>query len=224
MMRTQLIKFAMRCLSYEMDAKEKADIRRDNRAENGGKAVKYHNGVPEPLWGKLRTEERRKALLKHAGKLDALDLKMRAEDIYTYQMPDGSPGFVVSPAAQKLSRKQHNAYNEDYWRVLGEIDAGKIRSDADLQKRMRSFMDAAKGPAPVTTKLAAHSLAKCMKCAQPPTHECKWAEGMGRAWFCDKHWKEFEHQHRAKDGFKSDINVHRAVKGGRVGKKYGEEQ
>ena len=49
---------------------------------------------------------------------------------------------------------------------------------------------------------------RCMMCAQPPTHDVRWAEGMGRAWFCDKHYKSWkaEHpgeivsEHKVKDG------------------------
>lgn len=63
-----------------------------------------------------------------------------------------------------------------------------------------------------------------MTCSAPPTRECKWCEGRARAWFCDKHWKEFKHEHRGKDGFASDIDKDCAVLGGVVGDKYGESK
>jgi len=60
-------------------------------------------------------------------------------------------------------------------------------------------------------------MSKCMECSKPPTHECVWAEGRGRAWFCDKHWKSWSKEHEG------DIVKHREVEGGQVGKKYGED-
>jgi hypothetical protein len=42
---------------------------------------------------------------------------------------------------------------------------------------------------------ASHSRHKCMECDEAPDIECRWAEGMGHAWFCQKHfnaWKDNE--------------------------------
>lgn len=54
---------------------------------------------------------------------------------------------------------------------------------------------------------------KCMGCDEPPTHECIWADGRGRAWFCDTHWKKFQGEHK-------DIVKSRNVPNGIVGPKY----
>jgi hypothetical protein len=62
------------------------------------------------------------------------------------------------------------------------------------------------------SKRARHSFSKCMECNQPPTHECIWADGRGRAWFCDKHWKAFNIK-------TNDIVKHHEVDGC-VNKKY----
>jgi hypothetical protein len=53
-----------------------------------------------------------------------------------------------------------------------------------------------------------------MNCDAPPTHDCVWADGRGRAWFCDKHWSDF------KRGKNRDIVMHRQVKDGEVEPKY----
>lgn len=58
-----------------------------------------------------------------------------------------------------------------------------------------------------------HSRSKCMNCGEPPTHDCVWADGRGRAWFCDKHWDAFKRKH-------NDIVMHRQVKDGEVEPKY----
>ena len=62
-------------------------------------------------------------------------------------------------------------------------------------------------------KMAVHSRSTCMHCDAPVTTECRWCEGRARAWFCDKHMKEFEG--------KEQIQAKRKVSGV-VGAKYGE--
>lgn len=64
---------------------------------------------------------------------------------------------------------------------------------------------------------------KCMKkgCNKPPERECIWADGRGRAWFCDKHFKEWEKDPEAE--LPRDIVKQRQVEHGAVGDKYGEE-
>lgn len=51
-------KQAMRAVTYEMDKKERAAVKRENAKENDG-PVRYHNGVPEPLWGRLRPGQKK---------------------------------------------------------------------------------------------------------------------------------------------------------------------
>lgn len=71
---------------------------------------------------------------------------------------------------------------------------------------------------------------KCMEkgCDKPPEHETIWADGRGRAWFCEKHWDDWFVEDEdgnaptSSKGFKAVVK-HRKVKHGEVGKKYGEE-
>lgn len=42
-------------------------------------------------------------------------------------------------------------------------------------------------------KTLSHS--KCMRCSDPPTTDVLFAEGMGRQWFCDKHFEEWKKEH-----------------------------
>lgn len=65
---------------------------------------------------------------------------------------------------------------------------------------------------------AQHRRDRCMECIRPPTHEVKWAGGMARAWFCDRHYKEFKRKNPGEE------SCHRVVKSGMVGKKYGEDE
>lgn len=58
---------------------------------------------------------------------------------------------------------------------------------------------------------AKHSKSKCMNCSKPPMYEVLWAEGMGHAWFCLTHLKEFSEA----DG-KDDICSIKAVQDGKV--------
>ena len=72
------------------------------------------------------------------------------------------------------------------------------------------------------------SLSQCMQkgCKAPPEHECIWAGGRGRAWFCDKHygpWKKEADKGEDGSGGWLELVKERKVKGGEVGKRYGEE-
>ena len=58
-----------------------------------------------------------------------------------------------------------------------------------------------------------HSRHKCMHCESPPEVEILWAEGMARAWFCQKHFDEFKTNNRG------DVDYVRKVPHGVVGKK-----
>jgi len=65
-------------------------------------------------------------------------------------------------------------------------------------------------------RYAAHSSSKCMAtgCNNPPKHECKWAEGRARAWFCGKHWPGWKSKN------KDDIDMEREVSDGEAGAKW----
>jgi hypothetical protein len=56
---------------------------------------------------------------------------------------------------------------------------------------------------------------RCMKCDRPPTRDVKWAEGMGRAWFCQGHYSAWAKEH---DG---DIDGMHVVEGGEVPEQWG---
>ncbi len=76
----------------------------------------------------------------------------------------------------------------------------------------------------LATRLAArylaakHSMSRCMQegCDKAPQKECKWADGRGRAWFCNKHFHAWKNPSR-------EIVSQRDVPGGRVGERYGEK-
>mgnify|MGYP003998852231 CR=1 FL=1 len=61
---------------------------------------------------------------------------------------------------------------------------------------------------------------QCMHegCKSSPEHECIWADGRGRAWFCGKHYGPWQ-----KAEGDREIVKERKAKSGVVGKKYGEE-
>ena len=59
-----------------------------------------------------------------------------------------------------------------------------------------------------------HAHDKCMMCNSPPTIEVVWADGRGRAWFCDEHLSKWAAEEER------DIIKQRKVDGV-VGKKYG---
>lgn len=65
-----------------------------------------------------------------------------------------------------------------------------------------------------------HSREKCMDCDKPPFWECLWAEGIGHAWFCKKHFKEWA---TTGDG-KGEIVYVKEVKDGVAAKKFGENR
>jgi phosphoribosyl 1,2-cyclic phosphodiesterase len=46
----------------------------------------------------------------------------------------------------------------------------------------------------VETHKSPYSPFKCMNCEQPPTVDVLWAEGMGRVWFCDKHFEKWKNE------------------------------
>ena len=67
---------------------------------------------------------------------------------------------------------------------------------------------------------ARHSREKCMECDEPPVYECIWAEGIGHAWFCKKHFKEWA---TTGDG-KGEIISVKEVKDGIAAKKFGDNR
>ncbi|GAI85190.1 unnamed protein product, partial [marine sediment metagenome] len=62
-----------------------------------------------------------------------------------------------------------------------------------------------------------HSREKCMECDKPPVYECLWAEGIGHAWFCKEHFKEWA----TTDDGKGEIISVKEVKDGLAAKKFG---
>lgn len=76
-------------------------------------------------------------------------------------------------------------------------------------------------------KEARHRRDQCMKCEKPPEYEVLWAEGMGRAWFCKKHLKEWiwgKKGEAKKTGFAMDVNAVKKVDSGVVGKKWADNK
>lgn len=63
--------------------------------------------------------------------------------------------------------------------------------------------------------LLSHSRTKCMLCPNPPEVDIRWAEGIGRAWFCKKCFEEWKKEHPG------EVNVEHKVKGGEVPPKWG---
>ncbi len=64
-----------------------------------------------------------------------------------------------------------------------------------------------------------HSHDKCMNCSAKPDYECNWAEGMGHAWFCKKHFNEW----KEKDG-KGDIISVKEIKDGKASKDFSDNK
>lgn len=69
---------------------------------------------------------------------------------------------------------------------------------------------------------ATNGKSKCMNegCDRPPEIECIWADGRGRAWFCEPHFKTWSES--TDEGMPRDIVKQRKVPDGVVGEKYGE--
>lgn len=40
-----------------------------------------------------------------------------------------------------------------------------------------------------------HARGRCMDCAAPPTRDVRWAEGLARAWFCERHYQAWAKKH-----------------------------
>ena len=69
-------------------------------------------------------------------------------------------------------------------------------------------------------KESKHKRDKCMEsdCELKPKYECLWAEGMGHAWFCENHFKEWA----TKGNGKNDIVYVKEVKDGIASSKFSE--
>lgn len=86
---------------------------------------------------------------------------------------------------------------------------GDLIDNANVPPQKKSLVD----------KAAPHARDRCMAsgCTKHPGVECKWAEGMAHAWFCQMHF----------DAWVAESPLHepdcqRKVTGGAVGKKYGD--
>jgi predicted RNA-binding Zn-ribbon protein involved in translation (DUF1610 family) len=73
---------------------------------------------------------------------------------------------------------------------------------------------------PRKTKEARHKRDQCMECEEPPFYECLWAEGIGHAWFCKKHFKEWATNG---DGKNEIISV-KEIKDGTAVMKFGDNK
>jgi len=75
-------------------------------------------------------------------------------------------------------------------------------------------------PSPFASSISKsqYSRSKCMKCSKPPEYEILWAEGIGHAWFCKKHLKEWA---TAGDG-KGEIISVKEIKNGEASKNFSE--
>jgi predicted RNA-binding Zn-ribbon protein involved in translation (DUF1610 family) len=67
-------------------------------------------------------------------------------------------------------------------------------------------------------KKAQHKRTECMECSKTPAYECLWAEGIGHAWFCKEHFKEWS----TKGDGKGEIDYVKEVQNGEAAKKFGE--
>lgn len=65
---------------------------------------------------------------------------------------------------------------------------------------------------------AQHRRDQCMSCKKPPEVDVLWAEGMGRAWFCLAHYKEWKKEHPG------EVVAEHKVKDDVVPKKWGERK
>ena len=68
----------------------------------------------------------------------------------------------------------------------------------------------------------AHSNNKCMECSEVPVYEVLWAEGIGHAWFCKKHFVEWANGNKVHDGGWNDIDSVKEIKNGKASSKFGD--
>ncbi len=139
-------------------------------------------------------------------------------------------------------------FDVDYWKekirdVLRSVDILKTKetkkfswkctacgfvgeaTDNEMGERMNSCPSC--GQVMEKMKESRHRRDQCMKCEKPPEYEVLWAEGMGRAWFCKKHFQEWIEKQRAdakKTRFALDVNAVKKVDGGVVGKKWADNK
>jgi len=95
--------------------------------------------------------------------------------------------------------------NHRYWLAESKKKSLKMR-DSLYEAIMKKEID--------IKEEGRHRRDQCMNCAEPPTLEILWAEGMAHAWFCDKHFKEWEADH------KDDINSIKKIKDGKAAQKF----
>jgi hypothetical protein len=104
------------------------------------------------MWARRKKDAEFHARFKKHAAHDSAALKMEAEDIYKYRLPDGSPGLVLSAAGKAMPAAKYRKYNEDYLHVLAQIDSGKIHNTKQLHTHMRPFIQAAKGAVKTAAK------------------------------------------------------------------------
>jgi len=106
---------------------------------------------------------------------------------------------------------------EDKLQWLGPrvLDIDKDRKEPYFAKQVIGIAERAN-----ILQKAQHKRDQCMECSNPPVYECLWAEGIGHAWFCEKHFKEWA---TTGDG-KGEIISVKEVKDGIAAKKFGDNR
>lgn len=85
--------------------------------------------------------------------------------------------------------KRHNPHMQAFLDYCDKVEADLHSvSEEDLEELHKQYLELAKHP----LFKYRHNRTKCMCCSKPPTKEVIWCEGRAHAWFCDKHYKEFE--------------------------------
>lgn len=100
--------------------------------------------------------------------------------------------------------------------VFRKGDAGPVgkplgchEEEGDAQRQLRALY------ANVPDAREAYARDRCMRCAKPPMVDVLWAEGAGRAWFCQEHFDEWRKEHEG------DISATNQVTDGVVPAKWG---
>lgn len=92
--------------------------------------------------------------------------------------------------------------------TVSQLQRGAMVSErgADLDHPIQTLTQALGGLRGTAARAAkAHSRAKCMLCDAPPTKDVRWAEGMGRAWFCDAHFQSWSAEHAGDIDYVHDV-------------------
>lgn len=140
--------------------------------------------------------------------------------------PEGKPNKEWMNFTDKSIPPNHPEWGNPHRRIpvfVDKIDAGSVNIIADTNifvsfmfkgKKLKGYWIAkrespraenwvfSKSSLPGEPKKeehARHRCDKCMECNAPPKYEVLWAEGRGRAWFCEKHFKAWATKGDGKD-------------------------